>query len=399
MAFYNKKAIIFCFMLILSVTNLFSEIIVINDDIFHNNGFIAYVYEERINLRADPSRTGSVLSLLRRGEAVAVVENTGICENIYGVFSNWYKVRYNGQIGYIWGGLLASESMPFRYNGRAYIFLTQRKKTVSSFMPHYIDAELFDTQILCNAESHDREILLKLFTYAEPDINSSNGFTKPYFYFNRGHGLLTDDTYTLYLEVHMYDTFPSQVLLEMFTGIAELSGLSFSDFRQPMMSDLSKSEKNTQIVALDDRSVYSFQFVSSDFNGTNVLPTELWFDGIVEPTAIREIPQIICFRSWTDAEISSHSKTYLFSIRQQNNRSFVIREVLRYDSSSSADGGHGYSTAIMTPIDDNSLDNAIRIVYTDEDSQTEYMHQMFQWNNDRFILKQEIRFVNESPYR
>ena len=62
-----------------------------------------------VNLRNGPSTGTSMLAQLKAGEKV----------EIFGFNSGWYKVRYEGQIGYIRSDLVALQEKPLNNTGRA----------------------------------------------------------------------------------------------------------------------------------------------------------------------------------------------------------------------------------------------------------------------------------------
>lgn len=75
-----------------------------------------------VNLRNGPSTSTSMLTQLKAGEKV----------EIFGFNSGWYKVRYEGQIGYIRSDLVALQEKPVNNTGRAATATTDKTNSGSA---------------------------------------------------------------------------------------------------------------------------------------------------------------------------------------------------------------------------------------------------------------------------
>lgn len=59
-----------------------------------------------LNLRNRPNSTATVLLTVPHNERVLILDMDGISETVSGKTANWYKVDYNGTIGWVWSGYL-----------------------------------------------------------------------------------------------------------------------------------------------------------------------------------------------------------------------------------------------------------------------------------------------------
>jgi hypothetical protein len=58
------------------------------------------------HLRAGTSRTARSLGILREGDKVFIIRDTGARWNNY----NWFQIRWRGRVGYQWGGILCADT-------------------------------------------------------------------------------------------------------------------------------------------------------------------------------------------------------------------------------------------------------------------------------------------------
>lgn len=59
-----------------------------------------------LNLRDQPSSKGKILQTIRHNEIVGIIDTNGYSETISGKTANWYKINYEGTVGWLWGGYL-----------------------------------------------------------------------------------------------------------------------------------------------------------------------------------------------------------------------------------------------------------------------------------------------------
>ena len=58
------------------------------------------------HLRAGPSAGTRSLGVLREGNKIHIIRDTGIKWNNY----NWFKIRWRGRVGYQWGGIMCADT-------------------------------------------------------------------------------------------------------------------------------------------------------------------------------------------------------------------------------------------------------------------------------------------------
>ena len=69
-----------------------------------------YLFGDNVKLREKPSTEGAVLSLIKIGEQIEIIEKTNLTYFFNGIESPWYKVKYKEFIGYIVGGLISLDA-------------------------------------------------------------------------------------------------------------------------------------------------------------------------------------------------------------------------------------------------------------------------------------------------
>jgi len=63
----------------------------------------------KVNIRALPNLKASVMFQLNTGDVCVIIEN-GNWENINGNIDRWYKINYNGKIGWVYGSFVNIEN-------------------------------------------------------------------------------------------------------------------------------------------------------------------------------------------------------------------------------------------------------------------------------------------------
>jgi curved DNA-binding protein CbpA len=66
--------------------------------------FIQVISEKGLNMRSEPNYNSNVLLTIPNNEQVTLISTEGPSDTISGKTSNWLKVEYNGERGWIWGG-------------------------------------------------------------------------------------------------------------------------------------------------------------------------------------------------------------------------------------------------------------------------------------------------------
>ncbi len=66
-----------------------------------------YMFGDNVKLRKKPSTDSDVLDTLTIGSAVSIIKMSKETMTYRGIDWNWYKIDFDGQIGYVLGGLIA----------------------------------------------------------------------------------------------------------------------------------------------------------------------------------------------------------------------------------------------------------------------------------------------------
>lgn len=108
------KKYILAVLLCLSGALLFGQVL---PCVYHQPGTELRFFEDRVRVRTSPNLNAEVLGLGKINEALSVLERDPIELVLDNVRAHWYKVRWNGKEGYVWGGLIANQSMEGDYDG------------------------------------------------------------------------------------------------------------------------------------------------------------------------------------------------------------------------------------------------------------------------------------------
>ena len=78
---------------------------------YHYSGQTARIISAKgLNLRDQPSSSGTVLLTVPYNETVGIIDKNGDIETISGQTANWYKVDYKGTTGWLWSGYLKTNN-------------------------------------------------------------------------------------------------------------------------------------------------------------------------------------------------------------------------------------------------------------------------------------------------
>ena len=77
------------------------------------NGEIAYLFGNDVKLRDQPNAESTVLTLLKIGEQIEIVEKLNSTMQFEGIESPWYKVKTNDTVGFVLGSLLSLDKATF----------------------------------------------------------------------------------------------------------------------------------------------------------------------------------------------------------------------------------------------------------------------------------------------
>ena len=90
-----------------------------------DNGKTYYVFGDNVAFRSEADKNSKALDALKIGSEIEIIEKSEQTLIYNGVESHYYKARYNGQIGYILGGLI---SLGKKEMGPSKYFYTYGKK-------------------------------------------------------------------------------------------------------------------------------------------------------------------------------------------------------------------------------------------------------------------------------
>ena len=93
------------------------------------SGEYYYLFGNDVKFRILPDTNSEVIELLKIGTEIQIIEKSNEILNYNGIESPFYKIRHNGKIGYILGGLISLEKREF--NNSKYLFTY--KKTDNNF--------------------------------------------------------------------------------------------------------------------------------------------------------------------------------------------------------------------------------------------------------------------------
>lgn len=102
----KMKKLLFIFLLI-SQTGVGQETKYISENYEFQNGELAYLFGNDVKLRDQPSTESNVISLLKIGERIEILEKTNSTMLFEGLESPWYKIKFNDKIGFVLGSLIS----------------------------------------------------------------------------------------------------------------------------------------------------------------------------------------------------------------------------------------------------------------------------------------------------
>ncbi len=82
-------------------------------------GDTAYLFGDQVRLRTGPGTNSETVTLLPIDSKVTILEQTDVQQTYQGRASHWYKVQYDGQAGYVLGGLLAADRV--QHSGKSFL--------------------------------------------------------------------------------------------------------------------------------------------------------------------------------------------------------------------------------------------------------------------------------------
>ena len=71
------------------------------------NGEVAYMFGNDVKLRDQPTAESNVLTLLKIGEQIEIIEKSNSTMQFDGIESPWYKVKTKDKVGFVLGSLIS----------------------------------------------------------------------------------------------------------------------------------------------------------------------------------------------------------------------------------------------------------------------------------------------------
>ena len=85
----------------------------LSDNYEFSKGEIAYMFGNDVKLRDQPNTESDVLSLLKIGETIEIVEKSDATMFFDGIESAWYKVKTKDQVGFVLGNLISLDKATY----------------------------------------------------------------------------------------------------------------------------------------------------------------------------------------------------------------------------------------------------------------------------------------------
>ncbi len=78
-----------------------------------NDGDIAYMFGNDVKLRDQPNTESEVLSILKIGEKIKILEKSDTKMDFEGILSPWYKIKSKDKVGFVLGSLISLDRATF----------------------------------------------------------------------------------------------------------------------------------------------------------------------------------------------------------------------------------------------------------------------------------------------
>ena len=95
------------------------------------NGEIAYMFGNDVKLRDQPNTESDVLSLLKIGEQIEILEKSNSEMEFDGIESPWYKIKSKNKVGFVLGSLISLDRV---INGNQIYLISLRKDGLNLFL-------------------------------------------------------------------------------------------------------------------------------------------------------------------------------------------------------------------------------------------------------------------------
>lgn len=95
------------------------------------NGEITYMFGDDVKLRDQPNTKSNVLSLLKIGNEIEIIEKTDKKMLFDGIQSPWYKVKTKDKVGFVLGSLISLDKVSF---GNLTYLISLKKEGLELFL-------------------------------------------------------------------------------------------------------------------------------------------------------------------------------------------------------------------------------------------------------------------------
>ncbi|GAL89749.1 hypothetical protein JCM19538_1779 [Jejuia pallidilutea] len=95
------------------------------------NGEIVYMFGNDVKLRDQPNTESDVLSLLKIGEQIEIIEKSDSKMKFEGIESPWYKIKTKEKVGFVLGSLISLDRV---VNGELTYLVSLKKDGLKTFL-------------------------------------------------------------------------------------------------------------------------------------------------------------------------------------------------------------------------------------------------------------------------
>jgi hypothetical protein len=134
------------------------------------------VFQQGVKIRAKPSEKSGIVAEINFHDEFQIIENTEIEEELNNIWGYWYKIKYNNDTGYLFGGYIPIDTLitDIDKNGiKDYFFLIQTTETryidPDKDIIIYINDQKIDTSVLSTTERTFESKLFESCIFEEGD--------------------------------------------------------------------------------------------------------------------------------------------------------------------------------------------------------------------------------------
>lgn len=116
------------------------------------NGEIAFIFGDDVKLRDQSNTESNVLTLLKIGDKIEVLEKSDNKMLFEGLDSPWYKVKFQDKIGYVLGGLISADKVS--YKNFTYLVSFKREGDITFLKTRILDSKKGYIENISQLNSH-----------------------------------------------------------------------------------------------------------------------------------------------------------------------------------------------------------------------------------------------------